>query len=142
MMRSRFQCWRPVAHVAIANHRDAREISAALQRQGYLVFEHADGVALVGALADHIEQRQGRPPDLIVADVRTHGCSGATIARGLHELGVPTPVILIAGATDAVPARDQLWTVDPAEAKGLVPQLARRWAPVRMLDARPVQLQA
>jgi CheY-like chemotaxis protein len=134
--------WRPVAHVALANHRDARQISVALQRQGYLVFEHADGVALVAALADHIEQRQGRPPDLIVADVRARGCSGATVASGLHELGIITPVILIAGATDPVPVRDQLWTVSPADAASQVPALARRWAPVRLLESEPVRLQA
>ena len=134
--------WRPVAHVAIANNYDAHRITEILQRQGYQVFEHADGVELVGALADHIEQRQGRPPDLIVADVRTRGCSGMTVAAGLHELGVTTPVILIAESSDPIPLRDQLWTVDPEIALTRIPELARRWAPVRLLEPEPVRLQA
>ncbi len=129
------QRWRPVAHVAIRDRAEARSIRDALHRQGFLVFEHADGLDLVAALADLIVERRGWQPQLIVADVRSRGCSGRTIASGLHELGITTPVILIASPEDPVPARDRLWVVEPAIAAQRVPELARRWAPVRILDA-------
>jgi CheY-like chemotaxis protein len=135
-------CWRPVAHVAISNLHAARQIVQALHRQGYQVFEHLDGIELVGALSDHIERRHGKPPDVIVADVRLRGCSGVTVAAGLRDLGVATPVILVASPDDPVPERELLWRVDPEEAVTRVPEIARRWAPVRILEPEPVRLQA
>jgi FixJ family two-component response regulator len=132
------QRWRPVAHVAITDRKSSRQIVLELQRQGWLVFEHPDGVALLAALAEVIDGR-GWQPQLIVADVRSHGCSGRTIAAGLHELGITTPVILIATPSDPIPTRDQLWVVDSDSASRRVPDLARRWAPVRVLDREPAR---
>lgn len=140
--------WRPVAHVAITRSREATQIVEALHRQGYQVFEHADGVELVGALADLIDRRQARQPALIVADLRLRGCLGTTIARGLHELGITTPVILIATdeevgeLIDRIPMTDHLWTVDPAVATRQVPELAREFSPLRLLEREPPRLQA
>jgi len=129
--------WRPIAYTAIANRLQAKRIVEALQRQGYLVLEHATGFHLVASLADVIEGA-GRNtlvwPHLIVADVRSPGCSGASIANGLRDLGIEIPIILIAGEHDPVPPRERMFVVEAAAAAVRVPELAKHWAPIRLLD--------
>ena len=41
------------------------------------------------------------------------------------------------GAIDPIPVRDRLWIVAPELAPIRVPELARAWAPVRVLDFEP-----
>jgi hypothetical protein len=138
---AKVQRWRPIACVTISDRGLATRIVDALQRQGYCVLEHRTGLDLIGALADLIEGAQERVrvpwrPQLIVVDVRTRGCSGTTIARGLHDLGISVPIILIGKPGACVPA-DHVFAVTPEEAVARVPELARRWAPVRVLDLDP-----
>jgi hypothetical protein len=130
--------WRPIAYTAIADRLQARRIADALHRLGFLVLEHATGLHLVGALADVIEGSRNPLvwPHLIVTDVRSAGCSGATIAGGLRELGVEIPIILIAGDDDPVPALDRTFIVEYEQATGRVPELAKRWAPAHLLLER------
>lgn len=132
--------WRPSAFTAIADRSRAKRIVDALHRQGFLVHEHPTGFHLVSALADLIEGRATPCPQLIVADVRSAGCSGATIANGLRDLGIEIPVILI-GDADPAPS---VFVVDDSTAITRVPELARRWAPIRLLERRrePERLQA
>ncbi|MBA2540095.1 MAG: response regulator [Deltaproteobacteria bacterium] len=128
--------WRPIAYTAIADRGQAKRIVDALHRQGYLVLEHATGFHLVASLADVIEGGRSSLvwPQLIVADVRSPGRSGASIANGLRDLGIEIPIILISGEHDLVPPRDQMFVVEAEAAVSRVPELAQHWSPIRLLD--------
>lgn len=128
--------WRPIAYTAIADRQQSRRIADALHRQGFIVLEQPTGFHLVGALASVIEGNSPVWPHLIVADVRSAGCSGAAIADGLRELGIEIPIILIVGENDPVPSLERMFAVEYEEATRRVPELARHWAPARLLSER------
>jgi FixJ family two-component response regulator len=90
------------------------------------VIEQPTGLHLIHAisgiiLGDQASQR----PGLIVADAVARGCMGASIARGLRDLDLRIPVVLIADPRNpAIPVTtDTAMIVDPANAASAVAQL-------------------
>lgn len=129
--------WRPVGYVTVEDSRCRAQIVAALQRQGWAVVEPPTGFHLVQALADLIDgDRPWLRPGLIVVDAAARGCAGTTIARGLRELGLAIPVILV--TSDRAPLHDhESCIVDPAHAAARVAEVARPRSPTRFLDPTP-----
>jgi hypothetical protein len=87
----------PLAYVALCDPHERNAVLSTLTRAGWTSRAEPTGFHLLRAIADVIEGGQrDRSPDLIVIDAFSRGCAGTTIARGLRELGVPTPVVLVA----------------------------------------------
>jgi CheY-like chemotaxis protein len=92
--------WRPVAYVAVLDVARRRRISEALRGDGWVVIDLPSGYHLVEDIADVLlgEHACLRPPDLVVVDAASPGCSGITIARGMRDLGWSVPVVLLRSA--------------------------------------------
>lgn len=80
-------------------------VSRALRREGYTVFEAADGEELL-LLATGLEQA----PDLVVSDVQMPLLSGPKALARLRAAGLKCPIILITafGGEEARAAAQQL----------------------------------
>lgn len=89
--------WRPVAYVAVLDGAQRRRISEALRGDGWFVIDLPSGYHLVEDIADVLlgEHAYLRPPDLVVVDAASPGCSGITIARGMRDLGWSVPIVLL-----------------------------------------------
>jgi len=86
----------PLAYVAVADPRERDAILSTLTRTGWIALPAASGFHLLQAIADVIDgAHHERYPELIVIDALSRGCAGTTIARGLRELGIATPVVLV-----------------------------------------------
>ena len=124
--------WRPIAHIAVQDAKCRSAIAETLQRLGWSVVEQPTGLHLIHAISGIILGDQPwLRPGLIVADAVGRGCSGASIALGLRDLGLHIPVVLITGSTDKLPPPNGAITiVDPAYAASSVARLARSLAVV------------
>jgi hypothetical protein len=93
--------WRPVAYVALRDESLRRAMTDALGREGWTVIATPTGYHLVESMADFLlGQNAWLRPALVIAEARSPGCSGMTLARGLRDLGWPTPVVLIVRSPD------------------------------------------
>lgn len=134
--------WRPVAYVAVVDVERRRSISKVLGRDGWLVIDLPSGYHLVEDIADVLlgEQALLRPPDLVVVDVASPGCSGITIARGLRDLGWSVPIVLL-GAPESSDGPDPrpggAFAVLPADAAPdqILELLGRHLSPERAVNA-------
>jgi FixJ family two-component response regulator len=104
---------RSLAHVAVADDTTRVRIADALQRHGFTVVEHPSGFHLLAGISGVIDDSTCRGaaddvslPSLLVVDAIARGCSGATIAAGLRELGTRIPLVLITRPGEPVPASD------------------------------------
>jgi DNA-binding response OmpR family regulator len=86
---------RPVVYITVRRPDVRAQIRDALEHQGWTVIEQPTGFHLIQQIADLIDGHPWRVPALIVVDRISPGCSGTTIATGLRELGVATPVVLV-----------------------------------------------
>jgi FixJ family two-component response regulator len=120
-------CWRPVAYVSMQDRTARQRIVHVLERAGWAVIPQPSGFHLIQAIAGVIDgQQPWLRPGLIVADTRSRGCAGTTIAAGLRDLGITIPIVLIAAAGETLPvSSDQtLRIVDSASAEQTVDELA------------------
>ena len=121
----------PLAYVALADPRERDAVLSTLSRAGWESVAQPTGFHLLQALADVIEGSH-RAPDLIVIDAFARGCAGATIARGLRELGIATPVVLVAPRDVKLDADARTYVVEAGTAARAVEALA---APLRASHA-------
>ena len=91
----------PLAYVALGDPRERDAVLSTLNRAGWESIPEASGFHLLRALGDVIDGSQ-RAPDLIVIDAFSRGCAGTTIARGLRDLRIATPIVLVAPRDHAV----------------------------------------
>lgn len=139
--------WQPLAYVTVADERCRAQVGEVLQRHGWLVIEHPSAFHLLADLADVIEQRSGAPrPCLIVVDEVARGVAGTTLARGLRELGLITPVVLIGGPRGTSPLGPAVYAVDREEAATAIAALVGPWSPPAVLRrpeaSRPLRASA
>jgi DNA-binding NtrC family response regulator len=73
-------------------------LSEALTAQGYSVTEARNGRELYAALQPEIDD--GRPPALVVSDIRMPGTTGIDVLRRVRKLGCDVPFILITAFGD------------------------------------------
>lgn len=123
----------PSVLLAIADTRQRRELSDALEQGGYSVSHANDERAA-------LEQAQFQPPDAIVVDSRI-APPGYALCRKLRAFGVATPVILtVPGAVTHTQELEALragaWAVlfTPVDPEALVLRLAVFTEPKRELD--------
>ncbi|HEU0033578.1 MAG TPA: hypothetical protein VFQ53_23260 [Kofleriaceae bacterium] len=100
------------------------------------------GFHLVQALAGLIDGDQPwLTPGLVVVDAIARGCAGTTIARGLRELGLAIPTVLITREQTPLLDREQL-AAHPEIAARVVAEVARPWSPAKHLDPPAYQERA
>lgn len=88
--------WRPIAYLTLKDSALCARLTAALEHHGWTVVRPPTGFHLVQSLADVIDgHRLWLRPSLIVMDVRSPGCSGLSLATGLHDLGIAIPILLV-----------------------------------------------
>jgi hypothetical protein len=130
--------WRPVAYIAVDDPACRAGIGEALQRLGWCVIEQPTGFHVLGAIADVIERDgTGTRPGLIVVDEISRGCSGATLARGLQDLGCAIPIVLVRDPW--MPASRASYgtgvhVVDRGSAPRAVDAIARPWSPISLMQ--------
>jgi FixJ family two-component response regulator len=125
--QSRTQAIRPVAYVTMQDAGARAEVFSILERAGWAVIPQPTGFHLLQSIADVVEGScRWLDPMLIVIDAYARGCSGATIAAGLRELGVKIPIVLVttAGQRVAVTTDDALSIADTSDVPGVVEKLA------------------
>ena len=121
------ELWRPVGYVTIADRECRERIAAVLNRRGWLVIEPATGFHVVQALSGLITgEKPWLRPGLIVIDAVARGCAGTTSARGLRELGLEIPVVLVTSDRAPIVDRDII-VADPLTAPAVVGELAAPW---------------
>jgi hypothetical protein len=108
-MATSAQC-RPVVCISVQDRVCRSAIVDVLRRQKFAVTRYPTGFHLIAGIADLIE---GTPlavrPALLVVDATARGCSGITIAAGLHDLGLRIPVVIVTKPGDpVVPRSDRL----------------------------------
>lgn len=125
---------RPVAHVTVPDAACRAAILRELGELGWTVHDHPSGAHLVAAISGLILGDGGDPPpDLIVADERARGCTGASLAGALRELGLLIPTVLVTdgdGGLGGARAAAAV-TADRAGAPRVVGAYARALAPPR-----------
>lgn len=125
---------RPVCYAAICDGATRDRLQAELERLGWRVVLVPTGFHLIDALSSAI-LGDGPPPavGLVVVEDPLPGLRGSTIARGLRELGIDTPVALIAADPRIVPPLEDEHTVvlEPQLAAIGISALARHRHPVR-----------
>jgi DNA-binding response OmpR family regulator len=99
----RLAAWQPRRRLLLVE--DDREmrlmLAAALRRDGYTVFEAANGDDALEWLGPGVlEGEPDRLPDVVVSDIRLPYFSGIDIAEGLQLSRKQVPVILITGFGD------------------------------------------
>ena len=126
--------WRPVAYVSVDDDACRARLAESLQRLGWTVDERPSGFQVLSAIADLVEHPGGAASvGLIVVDEISRGCSGATLACGLRDLGRSIPIVLIRhpwAAQARNPYGPGIHVVDPAQAAATVAELVRPWSPV------------
>lgn len=106
----------PVAYLTMGDPERRRVVAESLREHGWLVLEQPTGFHLVQALSGLIEgDRPWLRPGLIVIDAMSRGLAGTTIAAGLRDLGVATPVVLVTKPGEPVTRREDP-TVDVVDA--------------------------
>lgn len=134
------ESWRPVAYVAIDDGDLRKRTTDALHALGWAVMAQPSGFHLVESLSGWI---LGDKPwlrvDLVVVSERLPGCRGQTIVRGLRELGLDAPIVVIARDGDESHAElessPRVHVLDPAYAIMAISAIARDTAPV----IRPIE---
>ncbi len=95
--------WRPVACVSVRDLALRDSIAATLRETGWAVLEQETGWNVVETLSGLIlGDRPWLQIGLVVVDDHTPGCRGRTIERGLRELGIDVPVIVVADPDQAL----------------------------------------
>lgn len=93
--------WRPLCHLAVGAPALRARLVEQLHGQGWAVVEHPSALHLVEALSGMIlGDRPWQRAGLIVVDERAPGCRGSTIVRGLRDLGLRVPILVIAASPD------------------------------------------
>lgn len=138
--------WRPTAYVSVGDDACRARIVDTLQRLGWTTIEQASGFHILSALADDIEKGGAKARvELIVVDEISHGCSGATLARGLRDLGCSVPVVLVRGAWSGSVGGSygrSVHVVDRAQAHATIAELVRPWSPISLLQPSPARARA
>lgn len=126
----------PVVYITVEDRACRAAIVDALHRQGWAAIAVPSGFHVVQALADVIEGRPALQPGLIVVDAVSRGCSGISIARGLRELDIAIPIVIVARPGDPVDHEDAgVHVVRASHAPSAVAEIARPLSPCRALDA-------
>lgn len=115
---------RPVAFVCVSDRVCRAQIISALWRHNWHARELPTGFHVVQELADVIAGTPGNRPGLVVIDAITRGCTGASIAEGLRDLGAHVPVVLVTNECSTASDGDII-TVDPTLATHVIGELAR-----------------
>jgi hypothetical protein len=139
--------WRPTAYVSVGDDACRARVVDTLQRLGWITTEHASGFHILSALADDIDEGGGVKArvELIVVDEVSHGCSGATLARGLRDLGCSVPIVLVRGPWSASTRGSygrSVHVVDRAQAHTTIADLVRPWSPISLLQPSPARARA
>jgi hypothetical protein len=125
--------WTPVAYLAIGDPAIHEAVANELRQQGWMVIPHPTSFHLVRAIADVIEGGTSwLRPQMIVIDVWGRGCSGLTIACGLRDLGISTPIVLVRDQGDGAEPRQTLHDVEivaSADASRVVSERCRKLCP-------------
>jgi hypothetical protein len=130
--------WRPIVYIAIADDRCRERVADTLQRLGWCVIEQPSGFHVLSAIADVIEHRSAAArPGLLVVDEFARGCSGATLARGLVELGCSIPTVLVRDPW--LPAARGSYgvgihVVDRQKAPSAIAAIVEPWSPVSLMQ--------
>jgi len=115
--------WRPVACVSVRDESLRRSIIDALHEDGWAVLHQPTGLHVVETLSGLIlGDRPWMRIELVVVDDQTPGCRGRTIERGLRELGIHVPVIVV---DDPAQALREIRARSPRRPRSS----AARWAP-------------
>jgi CheY-like chemotaxis protein len=118
----------PIAYLSLSDPAARAAISNVLADTGWTVINEPTGFHLLQAIADLIEDERSwrRRPSMIVIDALARGCSGVSIARGLRDLGITIPIVLVAAPGAALPVSPDatLRIVDDASAASTVAELA------------------
>jgi DNA-binding response OmpR family regulator len=78
-----------------------RMMVRALRKDGYEIVEATDGIELLERVADtYYDDKDGRPYDVIVTDIRMPGWSGMQVLHGFRGRAEATPVILVTAFGD------------------------------------------
>jgi hypothetical protein len=125
--------WRPAAYIAVEDHACRARIADTLQRLGWLPVEQPSGFHILCELSDAIEKEASvTHVGMIVVDEISRGCSGATLAKGLRDLGCSIPIVLVRNEW-STPPRESYGTavhvVDRAFAASTIGELVRPWSP-------------
>lgn len=130
--------WRPVVYIAIEDAPCRERVTDTLQRLGWCVIEQPSGFHVLSAIADVIEQRRSASrPGLIVVDEVSRGCSGATLARGLDELGCAIPIVLVRDPWLSVarkPYGTGVHVVDRDHAPNAIAAIVEPWSPISLMQ--------
>jgi hypothetical protein len=138
----------PVAYVVVDDAACRARLVDALRRRGWCVIEKPTGFHLLQAIADVIEGHGAELPGLLVVDAFARGCSGLSIAAGLHELGVQIPLVLVGRAGEPLRRLEPLRDANEAGDAGdrgideLIAALVADSHHVERADAKPVGLQS
>lgn len=115
----------PRACIAVRDEHCRSTIVQTLRTRGWSIDEQPTGIHLLDAIAGAIlGDRPEQRPELIVVDARTPGCSGMSIARGLRDLGLQIPTVLVRSPEDRFEADETTVFVDPVKAPQVVAQIA------------------
>lgn len=125
MSRNSFEPRRNWAFVCVSDRTLRANIISTLWRHDWHARELPTGFHVVQELADVIAgTAQETKPGLVVIDAIARGCTGASIAEGLRDLGAKVPVVLV--TTECATASDgDIITVDPRLATHVIGELAR-----------------
>ncbi|MBZ0233845.1 MAG: hypothetical protein K8M05_16065 [Deltaproteobacteria bacterium] len=132
--------WRPVAYIAVDDPTCRAGATAALERLGWTVIERPSGFHILSAITDVVEQQAlGSRPGLIIVDEISRGCSGATLARGLCELGCSIPIVLVRDPWSPLAHAygTTVHVVERAQAPTAIADLVRPWSPISFLQPNP-----
>jgi hypothetical protein len=116
--------WERFAYVAVDDDTCRAAIVRVLVEARWRIEERRSGFHLLGDLCDVITGASARStPGLIVLEHVMHGCSGLVIARGLRDLGVQIPIVLIANGPSIRSEHDPFVIVDPVDAANAVARI-------------------
>lgn len=138
--------WRPAAYIAVEDHACRARIADTLQRLGWLPIEQPSGFHILCELSDAIEQDASvTHVGMIVVDEISRGCSGATLAKGLRDLGCSIPIVLVRNAWSMRPRGSYgtaVHVVDRALAASTIGELVRPWSPSTLAESTPSRMRA
>jgi hypothetical protein len=137
---------RPVAYVAVDDRPCRTRIVDVLQRLGWSIIEQPSAFHILCALSDAIEKDASAVHDgLLVVDEISRGCSGATLATGLADLGCAVPVVLVRDPWSSRVRESYgpaVHVVDRALAPARIAELARSWSPMTLTQRTPARARA
>lgn len=123
--------WRPVAYIAIGDTELRERTTESLHALGWAVMTQPSGYHLVESLSGWIlGDRPWLRVDLIVVSERLPGYRGSTIVRGLRELGLEAPIVVIAPEDHPeLEATPRVYVLEPSYAVMAIQAIARDAAP-------------